>query len=76
MKETHRQNVRILIEAIDRKSAAAISLDDIYKFRQELLNLKHSGPQLQQMLDTTASVMNKEFLWQRKDEKINLKNSL
>src|SRR5699024_10854553 len=52
MKETHQESVRILTEAINNQSHENVRIEDIYKYRDQLFQLKHSGPQFQQMMQT------------------------
>ena len=67
MKETHIENVRTLKKAIENKSQDKVRLEDISKYRDRLLELKHSGPQLSRMLDVTKQVQQKNFQhWERK----------
>src|SRR5699024_7710877 len=66
MKETHRENVRILTEAIKNKAHENVRIEDITKFRDQLFALKHSGPQFRQILDVTKSAQQKHFQhWER-----------
>jgi hypothetical protein len=44
--------VKVLTEAIRNKSQEEVKIEDIHKFRNQLLHLKHSGSQFSQMLDT------------------------
>jgi len=61
MKNTHRENVRILTEAINSKSCNSARIEDIDNYVEELLRLKHSGPQFAQMLAITKNVQKRHF---------------
>ena len=61
MKNNHRENVRILTEAIANKSQDAVRLEDIAKYRDQLFQLKHTGAQFRQMLHVSQSAQSKLF---------------
>lgn len=59
MKEAHQQSIKILAEAIKLKQVNDINLDDIYKFKDQLVSLKYSGAQFRQMMDSAAQIKHK-----------------
>lgn len=61
MKESHQQSVKILTNAIKTKSHQEVAINDIYKFRDQLFNLKHSGPQFRQILNAAKWAKENEF---------------
>ena len=66
MKGTHRENVGILTNNIKNISLDNVRIEDTFKLRDQLFQLKHSGPQFRKMLDATKSAHNKNFQhWER-----------
>jgi len=54
MKESHQENVRILTHAIQTNVVSDVTLDDIFKYKDQLVALKHTGQQFAQMLDKAS----------------------
>src|SRR5699024_10183854 len=66
MKESHEMDVMYLYEAILNKTCPAVNLEDIPALRQQLLRLKHSGPQFRQMLQGSGWVQQQAFEYQER----------
>jgi len=61
MKEAHQEAVKVLTKAINNKSHENVQLGDIYKFRDRLFALKHSGDQFRQIMDASKRAKANEF---------------
>ena len=59
MKRKHQEEVRILEKAIANQSQEKIEFEDVPKYYEKLLQLKHSGPMIKQMLNTAKLIEQK-----------------
>ena len=74
MKDTLRENVRILFAALKSKSQDKVCIEDIGKLRDQLFQLKHSGAQFRKMLSVNFSTHEKLFQhWERDPIEFNKK---
>ena len=56
MKRKHKEEVRMLMDAMKNKSQEKIQVEDVPKYHAELLQLKHCGPMFKQMLEKAKSI--------------------
>ena len=56
IKRKHKDEVRMLMDAIKNKFQKKIQLEDVPKYHAELLQLNHCGPVFKQMLEKAESI--------------------
>ena len=59
IKRKHKDEVRMLMDAMKNKSQEKIQVEDVPKYHAELLQLKHCGPAFKQMLEKAKSIREK-----------------